>query len=106
MHDAIPSNANVGRSFGILVPVLMERYGRSSDCSRAQVDNATNELTVWADIAPYIYAAFLSDDETTNLKVDVPFVCRDEVDRRSERSVRDLVRAETPDAGFYERGRV
>ena len=104
MHDAKPSNRVLKKEFRRLLPALVERYGRSEDCTLAQVRKTVQDLETPEDAVPYLCAAFLSKEEYRSIQVTMPSVHWDEVEKRSERLLREILNERVTGDRFYESG--
>ena len=104
MHDTKPSNRVLKKAFRLLLPVLIERYGRSEDCTHAQVRKTVQSLGTPEDAFPYLCAAFLRKEEYRSIQGTMPSVHWDEVEKRSERLLREIRNEKITGDSFYECG--
>ncbi len=99
MHDASPSNDAIAHCFRQMGPELTRRYGLEGGCTRAQVLKTATDLKIAAEVVPYLYSAFVADDEfrayvSANAGHDW-----EEVDRRAQRIFNELLRTNSPPEG-------
>jgi hypothetical protein len=102
MHDAKPSNRVLKKAFSRFLSVLIERYGRDEDCTHAQIARTVQDLRTQNDVLPYLCAAFLSKEEYRSMQGTMPSVDWNEVQKRSERILREIRNAKVTGDKFYE----
>ena len=104
MHDAKPSNRVLKDAFKRLLPVLVERYGHSEGCTHAQDRKTVRDLGIPEDAFPYLCASFLSKEEYRLIQGAMPSIHWNEVEKRSERLLREIQSAKVTGDSFYESG--
>jgi hypothetical protein len=88
MQNAYPSDRMIRKDLFRMAPELIRRYGRTKDCTRAQVMRTITDLKTSKSVYPYLCAAFLSDGALRSIRGAMPNVNWEEVKNRATR-IRD-----------------
>ncbi len=102
MHDASPSNRVIEDAMPLLSAELSKRYGLTGGCTLAQLTTAVRALNIRENCVPYLGAVFLSEPELASLRSKMTLVNWEEVDKRSDRISRSLIRSRWPSDDFHE----
>jgi hypothetical protein len=104
MQSARPSNTVVKKAFVQFSAELIKRYGHDSGCTRGQLTKTTKDLAIGDDLFPYVCAAFLKGEDLRALQSEMTFVHWEEVEKRAQRIVGEIIRAKVTGDRFYESG--
>lgn len=89
-RDPDPSVKELARWVKTLGPELHRRYGLEGGCTHQQVAKTAADLGIGGKILPYMYAAFVHEDELPAVRAQMPEVNWEEVDERSSRVIDGL----------------
>ncbi|MBI2438870.1 MAG: hypothetical protein HYV36_08695 [Lentisphaerae bacterium] len=95
----------IAKALSRVLPELAKRYGRDSDCTKAQLEKTCADLDLRDEIYPYLCAACLSSAALASSATDIPDVNWQEIRNRARRMVEEYKRNRIPPSDkFYESG--